>query len=148
MGKLLFPHKAQGSLIEKNGQLVGSELIGQSFTKPEYFHGRPSAAGNGYDASNSSGSNLGPTNPKLLDNVKANLKTVLEENPGIKAEQVPVELVTTSGSGLDPHISPEAAYIQVERVAQARKLSAEKVKQMIAQHTEKAQGGIFVQFVC
>ena len=115
---VVFPSQAKGSLIVSNGQVVGSSLIGQRFGVPRYFHSRPSAAGDkGYDASASSGSNLGPTNKVLIEAVKSRLKGVLEKNPGLSPKQVPIDLVTTSGSGLDPEISPAAADIQVARIA-------------------------------
>src|SRR5690242_10945898 len=119
VGNIFFHENATGGIIEKEGKIVGARLIGQGFSKPEYFHGRPSAAGNqGYDASNSSGSNLGPTNQKFYDSLKGNIDQFLKENPSIKKGHVPTELVTTSGSGLDPHISPDAAFAQASRVAQ------------------------------
>ncbi len=129
LGGAIFPKAARGSLVEKDGKIVGSELIGQAFTKPEYFHGRPSAAGAGYDGANSSGSNLGPTSEKLAKGVEENVRKVREENPGVGA--VPTDLVTASGSGLDPHLSAEGLEVQVERVAQARSLSAERVRALI-----------------
>src|SRR5262249_23266034 len=143
VGKVLFAEKVNGGILSKDGQAIGAELIGQSFTKPEYFHPRPSAAGNGYDAANSSGSNLGPTNPKLIDNLKANLKQVLDDNPGVSSQQVPGDLVTASGSGLDPHISPESANLQAERVAKARKLSVDQVKELIQKQIEGPQWALF-----
>jgi potassium-transporting ATPase KdpC subunit len=144
IGQAVFPHQANGSLLLRDGRPVGSSLIGQGFTKPEYFHGRPSSAGEkGYDAANSSGSNLGPTSKKLVKAVEGNINAVLAENPGLQKGSVPVDLVTSSGSGLDPHISPEAAEIQVARVATARKADAEKVRALVAKHTLGRQLGIF-----
>src|SRR5271154_731584 len=114
IAQVIFPWQANGSLVVRDGQVVGSELIGQNFAAPKYFHPRPSDAGDkGYDASNSSASNLGPTNRKLIDATKATLHQVLEENPGTTPAQVPMDMVTTSGSGLDPEISPAAAALQV-----------------------------------
>lgn len=133
---ILFPHQAQGSLIERGGKVVGSELIGQTFTSPGYFHGRPSAAGDkGYDASNSSASNLGPTNKTLISTVQQRLKDVVEANPGTDPHQVPIDLVTTSGSGLDPEISPASAELQVARVAKARGLGEDDVRLLVRQST-------------
>jgi len=136
LAQLAFPDRANGSLIESPGRTIGSELIAQAFSRPEYFHPRPSAAGDkGYDATSSSGSNLGPTNKKLADGVKANIEQVLKENPSLKKGEVPVEMVTASASGLDPEISPAAALIQVERVASARKADPENVKRMVLEET-------------
>ena len=134
--QLLFPSKANGSLVEVKGQAVGSSLIGQNFTKPQYFHPRPSAAGNdGYDASASAASNYGPTNQKLIDRVKASVDRFRKENPDYSGP-VPADLVTTSGSGLDPHISPASAQAQAGRVARARGISVQQVQQLITGHTE------------
>jgi len=136
MAMLIFPHQAQGSLVSRDGKVVGSELIGQTFAAPNYFHSRPSAAGDkGYDASNSSGSNLGPTNKTLISTVQQRVKDTVEANPGTSAAQVPIDLVTTSGSGLDPEISPAAADFQVARVAKARGIGEEEVRLLISQNT-------------
>ncbi len=139
----LFPHQAQGSLIERDGKVVGSEMIGQTFAAPGYFHSRPSAAGDkGYDASNSSGSNLGPTNKTLISTVQQRVKDVVEANPGIDVSQVPIDLVTASGSGLDPEISPASADIQVARVAKARGIGEDDVRLLIRQNTRARYVGI------
>ncbi len=139
----LFPHQAQGSLIERDGKVVGSELIGQTFAAPGYFHSRPSAAGDkGYDASNSSGSNLGPTNKTLISTVQQRVKDTTEANPGTDVHQVPIDLVTTSGSGLDPEISPAAADIQVARIAKARGLGEDDVRLLVQQNTRSRQLGV------
>jgi len=139
---VVFPARAEGSLIYSNGAPVGSSLIGQNFKSPEYFHSRPSAAGDkGYDATSSSGSNLGPTNKSFIDSVKQRLKTFLEENRGVQPAQVPVDMVTASGSGLDPEISPAAAEIQVQRVAKARGISEETVRALITSHTRSRWAG-------
>lgn len=140
VGQLVFPYQANGSLIKNaHGEVIGSELIGQNFTSPGYFHGRPSAAGNGYDAGASSGSNLGPTSQKLIDRIKRDAETLAAVNPG---SQIPADLVTTSASGLDPHISPAAAAFQVARVASERHTSEESVQRIVANFTEGRQFGI------
>ncbi len=135
IAKIIFPHQANGSLIEVNGKIVGSELIGQKFTKPEYFQGRPSAAGDGYDASNSGGSNLGPTSQKLVDRVKADVEKFRKENPDFKGP-IPADLLTASASGLDPDISPASAAAQVARVAQARGTSAAQIQELVDRNTQ------------
>ena len=141
LGQLFFPAKANGQLIENHGQLVGSRIIGQPFSSDRYFHSRPSAAGNGYDPVSPSGgaSNLGPTNRQLMDRVKGDVEKLRAENPGAA---VPVDLITTSGSGLDPDISPASAEFQVARVAKARGMSAEEVRGIVARHTEGRELGI------
>jgi potassium-transporting ATPase KdpC subunit len=134
--QLLFPYRANGSLVtDERGQVVGSELIGQGFTNPAYFQTRPSAAGNGYDATASSGSNLGPTSKKLQDRVTQDLQRLREENPDA-AGAVPIELVTTSASGLDPHLSPQAAWWQAPRVASARGIALDRIKAVIGSSIE------------
>jgi len=139
LAKLLFPDQASGQLIQKDGKIVGSRIIGQTFAGPGYFHTRPSAAGNGYDAGNSGGSNLGPTNQKLVDRVKTDVAALQKENPG---QPVPIDLVTTSGSGLDPDISPAAAEFQLPRVARERGLSEDQVRQLVRKHTAGRQLGL------
>jgi K+-transporting ATPase ATPase C chain len=141
LAQTLFHNQANGQLIEHNGVLIGSRLIGQPFTGPGYFHSRPSAAGTaGYNATASGGSNLGPTNQKLIDRVNADRDRVQQENPGAP---VPVDLVTTSASGLDPDISPAAADFQIPRVARERGLSEENVRRLVRQHTRSRQFGLF-----
>ncbi|MGH8014124.1 MAG: potassium-transporting ATPase subunit KdpC, partial [Candidatus Binataceae bacterium] len=132
LAEALFPYQAHGSLIEQNGQVVGSRLIGQNFNSPGYFHPRPSAAGDkGYDAASSGGSNLGPTNKVLIAEVRQRLARVLEKNPGVSARQVPIGLVTASGSGLDPEISPAAAAIQIARIAKVRDLPINTLRKLV-----------------
>jgi K+-transporting ATPase ATPase C chain len=138
LAQLLFPRQANGGLITMNGNIVGAHLIGQPFSSPGYFRSRPSAAGTGYDAGNSSGSNLGPTNKMLVDRMAGDVQKAQAENPGAP---VPMDLVTTSGSGLDPHISPEAAAFQAPRIARERNMSEADVLALIASHTEGRQLG-------
>ena len=135
LAQLLFPGKANGQLIQKNGKIVGSSIIGQAFTGPGYFHSRPSAAGtgNGYDPTSSGGSQLGPTNKMLIDRVNGSVKTLQPENPSMP---IPVDLATTSGSGLDPDISPQYADIQVNRVAAARHLPSSQVQALVNKYTQ------------
>src|SRR6476659_11328161 len=140
LAQVIFPENANGQLLKTpDGTVIGSRLIGQPFSSPGYFQSRPSAAGaSGYDAGASSGSNLGPTNQKLIDRVKADVEKLQAENPG---QPVPIDLVTTSGSGLDPDISPAAAEFQIPRIARERKMSENEVRQIVAAHTEGRQFG-------
>ncbi|HEY5063954.1 MAG TPA: K(+)-transporting ATPase subunit C [Xanthobacteraceae bacterium] len=145
IAQLIFPRQANGSMIERDGKVVGSELIGQNFTSDKYFHGRPSATtapdpkdpnktvAAPYNAANSGGSNLGPSNKALVDRVKGDIATLQKQNPGAS---VPIDLVTTSGSGLDPDISPEAALFQVPRIAKARSLPDAQIRQLVEENTE------------
>ncbi|MEQ1910599.1 MAG: potassium-transporting ATPase subunit KdpC [Vicinamibacterales bacterium] len=133
IAQVAFPQQANGQLIERNGSIVGSRLIGQGFSKAGYFRSRPSATAIPYDAANSAGSNYGPTNKKLVDAVKANVEAAQAENPGVP---VPVDLVTTSASGFDPHISPAAADFQVPRVARERGVAESQIRQLVDEHTE------------
>jgi potassium-transporting ATPase KdpC subunit len=140
VSQLLFPAQANGSLIVKNGQVVGSHLIGQAFRSDKYFHTRPSNAGNGYDPLASGGSNLGPTNQALVSRVAQDVAKYQQENPG---QAIPADLVTSSGSGLDPDISPGSAEFQVARVSKARGIRPEQIRKLIAKHTQGRQLGIF-----
>lgn len=140
LSQWLFPCQSNGSLITRDGKIIGSRLIGQTFSSDSYFHVRPSSAGDGYDAANSSGSNLAPTNHALIERVQADVAKLRAENPNTP---IPVDLVTASGSGLDPHISPAAAEFQVPRVASARKIQQDSLRALIAKHTEARQFGLF-----
>ena len=136
LAQVIFPKKANGQLIEANGTVIGSRIIGQAFTSAGYFHSRLSSAGNGYDPLNTNGSQLGPTNQKLIDRVKGDVATARAENPGTP---IPVDMVTTSASGLDPEITPASAAFQLPRVAKARGISVEQLRQLVATHTEDRQ---------
>lgn len=138
LAQLIFPKQANGQLIQKNGGTVGSQILGQSFSSPAYFHSRPSFAGNGYDASNSNGSQLGPTNQKLIARVKAEVARV---HPGNSGTLVPIDLVTVSASGLDPHITPAAAEFQLPGVAKERGTTIDQLRAVVAAHTEDRQFG-------
>ena len=142
IGYAMFPRQAEGSLLAQGSTIVGSELIGQSFTSAKYFHSRPSAAGNGYDATSSGGSNLGPTSKALIDSVGKRIKDVTQSE-GVQASQVPIDLVTASGSGLDPEISPAAADLQAKRVAKARGVNPDTVRQLIEDNTHGRWLGLF-----
>jgi potassium-transporting ATPase KdpC subunit len=139
LAKLMFPRQAAGSLILRNGQVIGSELIAQSFTSDRYFHPRPSAAGNGYDATSSGGSNLAQSNAKLVQRIQGDIDKLSAQNPG---HPVPIDAVTMSGSGLDPDITPDNAYFQAPSVAKARGLGEQQVRQLIQQHTASRTMGV------
>ncbi len=139
LAQVLFKDAANGQILHRNGEAIGSRIIAQPFTSPKYFHPRPSAAGNGYDAANSGGTNLGPTNQKLIDRVRADAAVLNQENPN---EPVPVDLLTTSASGLDPEISPAAAGFQVPRVARERGLSEPAVRELVQKHTQQRDLGL------
>jgi len=142
ISQVIFPHQANGSLVTRNGQVIGSELIGQNFAKPEYFQPRPSAAGNdGYDPTASGGSNYGPTNQKLIDRVKASVDKFHKENPDYHGP-IPADLLTASGSGLDPEISPASAQAQAARVAKARGIAADQLGQLVAHYTQSPDLGL------
>jgi len=139
--QVAFPHQANGSLIPKGDQFVGSDLIGQNFTKPEYFQPRPSAAGDGYDGTASGGSNYGPTNQKLVDRVKASVEKFRKENPDYRGP-IPADLVTASASGLDPHLSPDSARAQIARVAKARGVPSDRIEQLVSKFVEQPELGV------
>jgi K+-transporting ATPase ATPase C chain len=141
LGRLLFPDQANGSLLTRGGVVVGSEWIGQNFTRPEYFQPRPSAAGTGYDGTSSGGTNLGPFNPKLIDDVRQLAKDYRERNGLPPDATIPIDAVTRSGSGLDPHISPANAELQIARVARARGLAEPTVQSLVASNTQRPQLG-------
>jgi len=141
LAQVLFPRQANGSLVTVNGNVVGSSIIGQLWTKPQYFHGRPSAAGKGYDPTSTGGTNFGPTSKKLIDSTRAAIAALEKENPNANGPP-PIDLVTSSGSGIDPDITPAAAYWQAPRVAQARHLSLDAVNALIAQHVTGRTFGI------
>jgi len=145
VGRLLYPGQATGSLVTRNGVVIGSGLIGQNFIRPDYFHPRPSAAGTGYDATSSGGTNLGPSNSKLIDGVRQLAEDYRRSNGLSQDADVPIDAVTRSGSGLDPHISPRNAALQVPRVARARHLSEDVVRRLLAEHTEGRQLGFMGQ---
>jgi K+-transporting ATPase ATPase C chain len=143
--QVLFPRQANGSLITAGGKVIGSDLIGQNFSRPEYLHSRPSAAGNGYDPTSSAGPNCGPTNQKLIDRVRASLAAFRKENPDYHGP-IPADLLTASASGLDPHISPDSARAQAARVAKARGISVDQVDGVIARFTEGPDLGLIGEF--
>jgi len=139
IAQVVFPRKANGQLIQVDGKTVGSSIIGQSFSGAGYFHSRPSAAGNGYDAANTNGSQLGPTNQKLIDRVKGDVASAQADRPG---SPVPIDLVTTSASGIDPHITPAAADFQLTRIAVERGTTVQRIRALVAKHTEGRQLGV------
>lgn len=139
LAQVLFKDKANGQLIQRNGDVIASRIIAQPFSSPKYFHPRPSAAGNGYDAANSGGTNLAPTNQKLIDRVRADAATLHQENP---SQPIPVDLLTTSASGLDPDISPAAAEFQIPRIARERGISESAVRDLVQKHTEQRNLGL------
>jgi len=142
IGTTIFHHQAQGSLVyDKNGKLIGSELVGQNWTKPQYFHGRPSAAGKGYDPTSTGGTNLGPTSKKLIDATKSTIDALKKANPDARGP-IPMDLVTSSASGIDPDISPAAAYYEAPRVARARGISLDALRSLIAAHVIPRQFGL------
>lgn len=141
IAQVIFPRQANGSLVERNGKVVGSEIIGQNFTRPEYFHPRPSAAGTGYDASSSGGSNLGPTNPALADRLTKGAAQFRAENPDYTGP-IPADAITASASGLDPEISPANAAAQTARVAKVRDMSVESVRNLVGEHTDGRTFGV------
>ena len=142
LAHVLFPKQAAGELITRNGEVIGSQLIGQTFTGDNYFHSRPSAAGTGYDAGASSGSNLGPTSKALIDSIEERTQAIITTEQNGSTAPVPIDLVTASGSGLDPDISPAAAYYQVPRIAHQRHLSEATLTQLVANHTTERQFGL------
>jgi len=139
LAQVLFPRQANGQLVQQDGKTIGSRIIGQGFSGPAYFHSRLSNAGNGYDAANTNGSQLGPTNQKLIDRVKSDVATAQLEHPGM---EVPIDLVTSSASGIDPHITPAAADFQLSRVAKERGTTVDRVRVLVGKHTEGRQLGI------
>jgi K+-transporting ATPase ATPase C chain len=139
LAQVLFHDKANGQILHRNGEAIGSRIIGQPFTSAKYFHSRPSAAGNGYDATNSGGTNLAPTNQKLIDRVQADAKSLHEENP---AQPIPADLITTSASGLDPEISPAAAEFQIPRLARERGLAETALRDLVQKHTYQRDLGL------
>ena len=139
LAQVLFKDKANGQILYRNGEAIGSRIIAQPFNSAKYFHPRPSAAGNGYDAANSGGTNLGPTNQKLIDRVRADAAVLQRENP---SQPIPVDLITTSASGLDPEISPAAAEFQIPRVARARGVAESTVRELVQKHTAQRDLGL------